>query len=114
MKKATRNVRRGTRGGGASRVPRPASHPVPATPYSALDTARRVFDCEVEGLRRVRESLDDSFAAAVDLMLGVLRREEEGSLPAWRKEIASYARTEYGQDTIIHELEELYETAIRG
>ncbi|MBP5749792.1 MAG: glycosyltransferase family 4 protein [Firmicutes bacterium] len=49
-----------------------------------------------------------------DAVLGVLRREEEGSLPAWRKEIASYARTEYGQDTIIHELEELYETAIRG
>ena len=40
---------------------------------SAIARAKEVFDCEVEGLRRVGESLDDSFAEAVDLMLGVLR-----------------------------------------
>ena len=42
---------------------------------SSIERAKEVFDCEVEGLRRVRESLDDSFAAAVDLMLGVLRED---------------------------------------
>ena len=72
-KKATRGVRRGTRGGGASRVSHLASRPAPAAPHSALAAAKRVFDCEIEGLRRVGESLDDSFAKAVDLMLGVLR-----------------------------------------
>ena len=46
-----------------------------------------------------------------DAILGVLRREEQNGLAAWRREIASYVRAEYGQDTIIHELEELYQKA---
>ena len=40
---------------------------------SSLTRAREVFDCEIEGLRKTRDSLGDSFAAAVDLILGVLR-----------------------------------------
>ncbi len=52
----------------------------------------------------------DSLAEAI---LGVLRREEQTDLHAWREEIASYVRTEYGQDTIIHELEDLYEKVIK-
>ena len=43
---------------------------------------------------------------------GVLRREEACDLPAWRSEIAHCVREEYGQDRIIHELEELYAKAI--
>ena len=31
----------------------------------------------------------------------------------WRREIAAYARAEYGQDTIIHELEDVYRRAKR-
>ena len=38
-----------------------------------LSRAREVFDIEIEGLRRVRDSLGPSFAEAVDLILGVLR-----------------------------------------
>ena len=51
----------------------------------------------------------DSLAQAI---LGVLRREETCDLASWRREIARYAREEYGQDRIIHELEALYEKAI--
>ena len=40
-----------------------------------LERAREVFDVEIEGLRRVRESLGEEFAAAVSLMLGCIRSE---------------------------------------
>lgn len=48
-----------------------------------------------------------------DAILGMLRREEGCDLPGWRREIAAYARAEYGQDTIIHELEDVYRRAKR-
>lgn len=51
----------------------------------------------------------DSLAQAI---LGVLRREETCDLASWRREIARYAREEYGQDRIIHELEAVYAKAI--
>ena len=38
----------------------------------AIDRAREVFDIEIEGLRRTRDSLGDSFAAAVSLILSAL------------------------------------------
>jgi arabinose-5-phosphate isomerase len=41
----------------------------------ALARAREVFDCEVEGLGRVRDSLGPSFADAVELILDVLRND---------------------------------------
>ena len=37
--------------------------------------AREVFDIEIEGLRRTRESLGASFTAAVELMLRCVRAE---------------------------------------
>ena len=37
-----------------------------------LDRARAVFDAEIEGLKKTRDSLGPSFEAAVKLMLGVL------------------------------------------
>lgn len=37
-----------------------------------LKTAIRVFDAEIEGLRRTRDSLGPSFSSAVELLLGVL------------------------------------------
>ena len=40
-----------------------------------LTRAREVFDIEIEGLRRTRESLGESFTAAVKLMLGCIRNE---------------------------------------
>ena len=39
------------------------------------ERAREVFDIEIEGLRRVRDSIGASFTAAVDLMLGCVRSE---------------------------------------
>lgn len=42
---------------------------------SAIARAKEVFDCEIEGLRRTRDSLGAAFCAAVDLVLGVLRDE---------------------------------------
>ena len=39
----------------------------------SVNKARSVFDCEIEGLKRTRDSLGPSFSAAVDLMLEVLR-----------------------------------------
>ena len=40
-----------------------------------LERAREVFDIELEGLRRTRDSLDGSFVRAVDLMLECVRAE---------------------------------------
>ena len=40
-----------------------------------LERAREVFDIEVEGLRRTRESLDESFVRAIELMLACVRSE---------------------------------------
>ncbi len=37
--------------------------------------AKEVFDIEIEGLRRTRESLGESFTKAVELMLGCIRAE---------------------------------------
>ena len=48
-----------------------------------------------------------------DAILGVLRREDANGRSAWRREIAASVRGQYGQDTIIHELEELYRRAMR-
>jgi len=68
MKKVRRVVRQETRGGSASRVSLRTSH-------SALATAKRVFDVEIEGLRRTRASLDGSFVAAIGMMLDCAKRE---------------------------------------
>ena len=40
---------------------------------SAIARAKEVFDCEIEGLCRTRDSLGPAFCAAVDLVLGALR-----------------------------------------
>ena len=45
-------------------------------------------------------------------ILATLEREEHTDMPAWRKDIAHYARTHYAQDMIIKELESLYQKAI--
>ena len=37
--------------------------------------ARQVFDIEIEGLRRTRDSIGETFADAVELMLGCIRSE---------------------------------------
>ena len=60
MKKAKRDVRHETRGK-ASRVSRLASPAI-------LSRARRVFDVEIEGLKRTRASIGPSFTAAVRLL----------------------------------------------
>ena len=52
-----------------------------------------------------------------DLAAGILRtleRKKGEAFAEWRREIARYARTQYAQDTIIHELEELYENSLKG
>lgn len=41
---------------------------------NALDSARRTLDVELEGLRAVRDSLDDRFARAVDMLRAALAR----------------------------------------
>ena len=41
-----------------------------------------------------------------------LLRADSPSFPEWRVQIADYARTQYAQDVIIHELEELYESSM--
>ncbi len=38
-----------------------------------IDCARRVFDSEISGLERTRDSLGDSFVATLELILGALR-----------------------------------------
>ncbi len=48
-----------------------------------------------------------------DAILRILRREEHCDAAAWRSEIAKYVREEYGQDRIIHELEAVYEKAVK-
>ena len=75
MKRKALDTRHETRGVLASRRTSIASRPAakPAESSKHLDLAREVFDCEIEGLVKTRDSLGDSFAAAVDLMLGVLR-----------------------------------------
>ncbi len=40
-----------------------------------LKRAREVFEIEIEGLKKTCESLDDSFVAAIDLMLNCVRNE---------------------------------------
>lgn len=40
-----------------------------------LERAREVFDVEIEGLRRTRDALGESFTKAVELMLGCIRSE---------------------------------------
>ena len=47
-------------------------------------------------------------------ILATLEREEHTDMPAWRKDIAHYARTHYAQDMIIKELENLYQKAIEN
>ena len=44
------------------------------TPDQQIARAREVFDIEIEGLRRVRESLGESFAETIALMQGALAR----------------------------------------
>ena len=44
------------------------------TPSSQIERAREVFDVEAEGLRRVRDSIGESFVAAVELMCGVAKK----------------------------------------
>ena len=39
---------------------------------STINCAKRVFDVEIEGLEKVRESLGDAFAATVELMMSTL------------------------------------------
>ena len=74
--KRTENRRRKTKGRGAVLCPS-SSVPCPSAPASAviLRRAREVFDCEIEGLRKTRDSLGPSFVDAVDLILSALRGE---------------------------------------
>ena len=44
------------------------------TAEQQIARAKEVFDIEIEGLRRVRESLGESFAATIALMQGALAR----------------------------------------
>ena len=44
------------------------------TPQAQIERAREVFNFEAEGLRRVRDSIGDSFVAAVSLMRGVAKK----------------------------------------
>ena len=46
-------------------------------------------------------------------IMNALRRADGPSFPEWRRKIANYVRTQYAQDTIIHELEELYQRSIQ-
>ena len=76
-----------------------------------------VVASDVGGLPGIVNETNGALAAVedpdslADAILGVLRREETCDLPAWRASIASRVREEYGQDRIIHELEELYQRA---
>ena len=74
--KRTEDIRRKTKGRGAVLCPS-SSAPCPSAPASAviLRRAREVFDCEIEGLRKTRDSLGPSFVDAVDLILSALRGE---------------------------------------
>ncbi len=45
------------------------------TKEKMLARAREVFDIEIEGLRRTRDALGESFTKAVELMLGCIRSE---------------------------------------
>ncbi len=45
------------------------------TSEAQLSRARDVFDIEIEGLKKVRDSLDASFTRAIELMLACVRRE---------------------------------------
>lgn len=46
-------------------------------------------------------------------IMNALMRADGPSFPEWRRIIANYVRTQYAQDTIIHELEELYQRSIQ-
>ena len=65
-----------------------------------------IINEEVGALARPEDP--ESLAAAI---LDVLARTEQKG-DAWRQDIADFVRKEYGQDVIIHELEEVYEQAI--
>ena len=43
-------------------------------PMNALDTAKEVFDVEIEGMRAVRDALDARFEEAVEMLRGALAR----------------------------------------
>ena len=45
------------------------------TKEQQIARAREVFDVEIDGLRKTRDSLDASFTAAIDLMLGCVAQE---------------------------------------
>lgn len=47
-----------------------------------------------------------------DAILQVLERGDQPEAAEWRKNIADYAREHYAQDTIMHELEELFKNSI--
>ena len=76
MKKVALDKRPETRGRSAPRVSRLASRaqtlnpkPKALNPPSLLATARKVFDIEIEGLRKTRASLGPSFVEAAQLFL---------------------------------------------
>ena len=76
MKKVALDKRPETRGRSAPRVSRLASRaqtlnpkPKALNPPSLLATARKVFDVEIEGLRKTRASLGPSFVEAAQLFL---------------------------------------------
>ncbi len=82
-----------------------------------------VVASDVGGLPGIVNASNGALTAVEDAeglanaILGVLRKEESlgpSGLAAWRQEIASSVRAAYGQDCIIHELEEVYERAMRG
>lgn len=52
-------------------------------------------------------------ADLADGIMTALLRTENADVKRWRDEIADYVRTQYAQDTIIHELIELYEKSIQ-
>ena len=49
-----------------------------------------------------------------DSILHVLKLTEQPEAPEWRKEIADYARKNFAQDTIMKELEDVYQKAVAG
>ena len=70
----------GATGVGLASPAGPASPASPKTetammPDEMLNRAREVFDIEIEGLRRTRDSLGESFVKAVELMLSCVKYE---------------------------------------
>ena len=64
---------------------------------------------EVGGLVEVEDA-----KGLADKILEVLTRKEGKEREDWCRDIASYARNHYAQDTIIKELDELYKKAVQG